>query len=290
MKYVRKIVDDYCLLDLETTGLSSWVDEVIEVGILKIRNNEVIDKYTSLCKPRRPIDSFITKLTGITNDMVESSPAFKDLKNEVMAFIGDDIIVGHNVSFDVGFIQEKFEEEYDNKYVDTLQLARKLYPNFENHKLSTISNELGFGEAEHRALGDCVTTKKLYDTIKQKLIDENIELDSLFYKKKLINVNDFEAQQEVDEDNFFYNKRVVFTGVLEKMTRREAMQLVVNAGGILDNNVVKKTNYLILGNNDYCLSIKDGKSSKHKKAEELKLKGQDIEILDETTFYNLLNM
>lgn len=88
----------------------------------------------------------------------------------------------------------------------------------------------------------------------------------------------------------FTNKHCVFTGKLEKMIRKDAMQLVVNVGGILDNSVTKKTNYLILGNNDYCSSIKDGKSSKHKKAEKYKLEGQDIEIIDEDTFYNLFNL
>lgn len=74
------------------------------------------------------------------------------------------------------------------------------------------------------------------------------------------------------------------------MVRKDAMQLIVNVGGILDNSVTKKTNYLILGNNDYVSSIKDGKSSKHKKAEKYKLEGQDIEIIDEDTFYNLFNL
>ena len=74
------------------------------------------------------------------------------------------------------------------------------------------------------------------------------------------------------------------------MLRKEAMQLVVNCGGIIDKNVTKQTNFLILGNNDYCSSIKDGKSKKQKKAEELKLRGLDIEILDENVFYKMLGV
>ena len=81
----------------------------------------------------------------------------------------------------------------------------------------------------------------------------------------------------------------MFTGKLEKMIRRDAMQLVVNLGGVLDKNVTKQTNYLILGNNDYNAILKGEKSSKQKKVERLKLEGQDIEIIDELTFYDLLN-
>lgn len=72
------------------------------------------------------------------------------------------------------------------------------------------------------------------------------------------------------------------------MVRQDAMQIVVNLGGLLDNNVTKSTNYLILGNNDYNAILKGKKSSKHKKAEKLKLEGQDIEIIDEFTFYDLI--
>ena len=73
------------------------------------------------------------------------------------------------------------------------------------------------------------------------------------------------------------------------MPRKDAMQLVVDLRGIVANSVTKKTNYLILGNNDYCTQIKDGKSNKQKKAEKLKLSGQDIEVISENTFYEMLN-
>ena len=124
---------------------------------------------------------------------------------------------------------------------------------------------------------------------------DGLEINDLFAKKnhsgKRIDIHSIKPESiEIDEDNFFYNKHCIFTGKLEKMVRKDAMQLIVNVGGILDNSVTKKTNYLILGNNDYVSSIKDGKSSKHKKAEKYKLEGQDIEIIDEDTFYNLFNL
>ena len=94
---------------------------------------------------------------------------------------------------------------------------------------------------------------------------------------------------EIDEDNFFYGKHVVFTGKLEKMLRKDAMQIIVDLGGILDKSVNKNTNYLILGNNDYNAVLHGEKSNKHKKAEKLKMEGNDINIIDEFTFYDIIN-
>ena len=94
---------------------------------------------------------------------------------------------------------------------------------------------------------------------------------------------------EIDKDNPIYGKYVVFTGALEKFKRSEAMQLVANLGGINQNGVTKATDYLVLGNNDYCATIKGGKSSKQKKAEEYMLKGTGIAIMDEKTFYDMVS-
>ena len=104
-----------------------------------------------------------------------------------------------------------------------------------------------------------------------------------------IKVKDIVSQNtEFDKDNPLYNKVCVFTGTLEKMARKDAMQIVVNLGGICGDNVTNKTNYLILGNNDYCRTIKDGKSNKQKTAEKLKINGQDIEIISENVFYDMI--
>ena len=136
-----------------------------------------------------------------------------------------------------------------------------------------------------------------YDAIKEKMAKENLEINNLWVCKKSgshgkeIDIKSITATNEdIDEDGFFYGKHVVFTGKLERMTRKEAMQLVVNVGGILDKSVTKTTNYLILGDNDYNAILKGEKSSKHKKAEKLKLDGQDIDILDELTFYDILEV
>lgn len=294
--YVRKLVNDYCVLDTETTGHSFTYDRIIEVGILKIRDNQIVDKYNKLVNPDCELDDFIIELTGITNDMLHNQPYIYDIKDEIISFIGDDLIVGHNTSFDINFIKRELDWNLENEYTDTLQFSRKLYPEMSHHRLSDMVQLLSLSRNSHRSIDDCIATKELYDAIKEKIQNDNIEIKDLFYNKKSnhkkgIDIDNIKADvSDIDEDNFFYGKHCVFTGTLEKMVRKDAMQLVVNVGGILDKSVTKETNYLILGNNDYCSSIKDGKSSKQKKAEKLKLKGQDIEILDENTFYILMGI
>lgn len=291
--YTKQIINDYCVLDTETTGLSSYYNEIIEIGILKVRDNKIVDMYSQLIKPNCEIDPFITSLTGITNEMLKDMPAIDFVMSDVLSFIGMDVIIGHNTSFDIRFLNAGFNIELDNKYMDTMQFARKLFPELKHHRLSDLTSYLGLSNNEHRSISDCIATKELYDSIKDTMNKRGLKIQDLWVKsihgRKGIDIKLIHPTEvEIDEDNFFFNRHVVFTGKLEKMVRHDAMQIVVNLGGILDNNVIKSTNYLILGNNDYNAILKGEKSSKHKKAEKLKLEGQDIEIIDEFTFYDLI--
>ena len=178
--------------------------------------------------------------------------------------------------------------------MDTMQFARKVYPKLQHHRLSDLTEYLGLSNNEHRSIADCIATKELYDAVKATMTEKGLRIEDLWagsksHGGKSIDISSITPTTvEMDEDGFFYGRHVVFTGKLEKMVRKEAMQIVVNLGGILDNSVCKQTNYLILGNNDYNAILKGEKSSKHKKAEKLKLEGQDIEIIDEFTFYDIL--
>lgn len=291
MKYVRKILSDYCIIDLETTGLSAEFDEIIELAALKIRGNEIISRYQQLVKPTNEIDEFITELTGITNEMVANQPSIDKAIKSFLDFIDNETIVGHNTSFDIQFIQKAANSELENEYIDTLQLARKVYPDLKHHRLKDMAKYLKFDYTAHRALGDCEATFELYKDIESQLKIKGLELSDLFYHKRKYGYNyDLHAEGETNKDNFFFDKHVVFTGKLDKMERKEAMQLVVNAGGILDKTVTKSTNYLVLGNNDYVSSIKDGKSTKQKKAEKYIISGCDLSIIDEITFYRLIGI
>ena len=292
--YVRKIISDYCVVDTESTGLSSYYDEIIEVGILKIRDGKVVDQYSQLIKPNNAIDDFITYLTGITNKMLVNQPSIKEVEGEILDFLGDDIIVGHNTSFDIRFLNASFKETLKNEYMDTMIFSRKIYPQLPHHRLSDLAKFLNLTNSQHRALADCTTTYQLYETIKSTMDERGLKLSDLWQCHSNghpgIDIKAIKPKSnEIDEDNFFYGKHVVFTGKLEKMLRKDAMQIIVDLGGILDKSVNKNTNYLILGNNDYNAVLHGDKSNKHKKAEKLKMEGNDINIIDEFTFYDIIN-
>ena len=168
-KYVKKNVKDYCVLDIETTGLSWEFDHIIEIGIVKVRDHQLVAQYQQLIDPQVEISSFITGLTGITNKMVENQPILEEIYDDVFQFIGKDIIVGHNTSFDLNFIANQFQVDLQNEYMDTVQLSRKAYPELSHHRLSDMVAYLGLSNNEHRALADCIATYELYEKCLKKL-------------------------------------------------------------------------------------------------------------------------
>lgn len=299
----KSIIDfptDYILFDIETTGLDSEYDEIIEIGAIKVRNTKENGEFHSLVKPKHRIDDFITDLTGITNEMVKDAPSIKDVLPLFVDFIGEDILVGHNVNFDINFIYDNLVR-YNfnplmNNYVDTLRLARRILPELKHHRLKDLADYYNIDTVgNHRSMKDVDITnciyKKLKSDVEEKYGTINDFIDSCKRKPRdRIKFSDIKATtDDINEENPFYDKYVAITGTLERMQRKDAMQLIANLGGICQDGVNKDTNYLILGNTDYNPQLRGKKSSKLLKAEEMKVKGYDIEIISENVFYDILN-
>ena len=298
-KSIIDFPENYVVLDLETTGLMPDFDEIIEIVALKIENGNITDTFQQLVKPENEIGSFIEQLTGITNEMLSTAPKINEALPLFDKFVGDSIVVGHNVNFDVNFLYDNymnvFERPFSNDFIDTMRIARKIYPKLPHHRLKDIVQYLGIAEnGYHRALKDCEYTYKCYQSMENTVMQDfnGIQAFQALFRNKggRLDLTKLVANKlEFDETHPLYKKVCVFTGTLEKYTRQEAAQIVVNLGGTCGNTVNKKTDYLILGNNDYCSTIKNGKSSKQQKAEEYKLKGQDIEIIPESVFYDMIS-
>ena len=389
----------FVVIDIETTGLDPTHNCIIEVAGIKVNDEKIVDTFSSLINPEIELSPFITELTGITNEELATASKASPVLKSFSDFIGDSILIGHNVHFDINFLYDNFENYLSkplcNNFVDTLRLSRRFFKDAPSHTLGALSWYLGITVSEsHRALADCYTTLHLYCFLRKaayaisasqaELLESlsfdnanpfygkriavkgipqlysfefmksvsdkcNAKMSDVFYNscdyiifshytykaymkdsdsakfekakqlvdagtltilsedewckmlnipipsistpssKKKLSANDIVTENtDFDETHPLYGKICVFTGTLEKMTRKTAMQMVVDLGGLVGNSVTKKTNYLILGNNDYCSSIKDGKSSKQKKAESLKLSGNDIEIISENVFYDML--
>lgn len=295
--------DDFCVVDIETTGLSPAYDEIIELSAVKVRSGSVIDKFSALVKPDGRyigdngellyVNEFITELTGITNEMLETAPLISEVIDEFLCFVGNSIIVGHNVNFDINFIYDTLLNEkgidFKNNFCDLLRVSKQLFPELPNHKLLTVASALNVSVTEsHRGLADCLTSFECFQKCRLFVEENNINFD-IFKNNGDVDLRKITTSKEnIDHSHPLFGKVCVFTGTLEKMTRAEAAQIVVDFGGICENGVTSRSNFLILGNNDYCKSIKDGKSNKQKKAEKLILNGQDLQILPEDVFYDML--
>ena len=145
-------------VDIETTGLNPEEDAIIEIGAVKFNGRRVEDEWSTLVNPRRPIPGFITQLTGITNPMVRNAPLLVDIMGDMIAFIGDAPVVGHNISFDLSFLQKAGALRH-NIDIDTYELAAVLMPTASRYNLSALAQQLNILlPATHRALDDAKVT------------------------------------------------------------------------------------------------------------------------------------
>lgn len=173
-KLLYKLPSQYTVVDLETTGFDCNKDHVIEVAALRVRNGEVVDSFESLIHCPCEIDQTITKLTGITNEMLADAPLLESVLPSLLDFIGSDLLMGHNLSFDIRFLNMATaaigKEQKSYKYVDTMYLARKIFPEWKHHRLDDLVSNLkvDVGTA-HRALGDTYRTKGCFDALCEEI-------------------------------------------------------------------------------------------------------------------------
>lgn len=174
---VNKHVDDYCVVDLETTGVFVGSAKIIEISAIKVRNNEIVSEYSTLVNPKCHIPEEATAVNHITDDMVNDAPALDDIIDEFMSFVDNDVIIGYNnAGFDMNILYDAILEirsrHFTNNYLDMLHAVRRSLPELKNSKLETVSNFYGLDTfGEHRALKDCYLTKSCYDKLYEQFGD-----------------------------------------------------------------------------------------------------------------------
>lgn len=156
----------FVVVDIETTGLSYLGgDKITEIGAVKIVDGKIVDKFQTLINPERRISEEITKLTGISEDMVKDMPTFDKIIPDFFKYAAGSIIVGHNLDFDYKFIKFYAKEQgytFKNEGIDTLPFAREVVPRLKNHKLNTVCDHFSIEFLHHRALSDAHATAKLF--------------------------------------------------------------------------------------------------------------------------------
>ncbi|MBB6449273.1 DNA polymerase-3 subunit alpha (Gram-positive type) [Geomicrobium halophilum] len=170
----------FVVFDVETTGLSAVYDTIIELAAVKVENGEVVDRFESFAQPHVPLPAKITELTGITDAMLEDAPEVSDVLQQFRDFVGDSGLVAHNANFDIGFINAGYKNqgwpETKLPVVDTLELARFLYPNMKNHRLNTLCKAMDIElVSHHRAIYDTEATAYLFMKMIRDAADQGIE-------------------------------------------------------------------------------------------------------------------
>ena len=172
--------EEFVVFDIETMGLNAYSNEIIEIGAVKIKAGRIIDRYSQLFNPGKSIPYKITEITGITDQLVANEPSVDQVIGKFVDFIGDAVLVAHNAPFDMGFIKRDIKEylniDLENSVIDTLQMARDLFPDLKKYGLGDLNKVLGLAlENHHRAVDDSQATANMFNIFLEKYKERGIE-------------------------------------------------------------------------------------------------------------------
>ena len=287
----QSIDTTYCVLDLETTGFSFRTEKITEVGIMKVKNGEVIDEFSCFVNPEKPIPQRVVEVTNITDDMVKDAETIDKVMPKILEFVGDSVLVAHNADFDIGFLKYNANElglSLDNTYLDTLRLAKDLFPDYKKYKLGKIAENLGIKvEVAHRALDDVDTTVKVLNVMLNMLKEKGCEtLDDITKKvageadfKKLptyhaiilatnyVGIKNLYKLVSISHLDYFYKKPRILKSIYKKYSEGLILGSACEAGELYQaiemgktdeeiEDIAKDYDYLEiqpLGNNDFLI-------------------------------------
>ena len=176
----QSIDTTYCILDLETTGFLPAIAKITEVVIMKVQNGQVIDQFSCFVNPEKPIPPRVVEVTNITDDMVKDAETIDKVMPKILEFLGDSVIVAHNVGFDIGFLKQNAKNlgyEFDYTFIDTLILSKILFPDFRSYKLDKILETLEIEhQLEDRTMDYARNTYILFNIILDKIKDRGIKI------------------------------------------------------------------------------------------------------------------
>lgn len=286
-----EFLKNYTLIDIETTGLSPYRDRVTELGGIKVRDGEIVDEYTHLVayEKSNKVPAFITKLNGITEEKIinEGIPV-DEATHDFREFIGDDVIIGYNINFDLNFVYDlaqKFKlKELNNDYVDVLRLARAYYPKERHNRLLDCMQRAGIAQVEqHRGLDDSIDTKKVYDDFRDHFTPDLLLKAQSKIKNFSLTENALQPWQ-IGFRNPVNGKKIVLSDHLH-FDQNDGMKMIDNLGGEAQGRIEPATNYVIVGDHDFF----NRNNSDLKIARELNAQGAEIKTLSESFFLNMLD-
>ncbi len=189
---------EFVVFDIETTGLNALSERMTEIGAVRVKNGEILERFNIFVNPEKMIPAKIVDLTGITDEMVKDAPKEAEALRQFYDFIGQDaVLVAHNADFDTGFIRAAAARcgmEYSYSHVDTLVAAKALYPGLKNYKLDTLVSHLKVGPFNHhRACDDAEVTAKVFLDMLSRLKEKGIaSVDEI---NKALSNGDYKTQR-----------------------------------------------------------------------------------------------
>ena len=311
---------EFIAIDFETAN--QYPNSACSIGIVYVNNQKIADeKYFLIQPPIMKFDRKNMEVHGITPEAVKDAPAFNEVWKTIEHDFKDTMIIAHNAYFDMSVLHACLKE-YDLAipeltYCCSIPISnRAIGGNRVRQSLKERTRYFGIDlEEHHHALADARACAELvlksieasgqpsfpdfleaHPSLPIKRLSQLKPMNAFTKEKapvtkkysKTVKIGDIKPTIDPDENNHLYGKTFVFTGDLDSMNRIDAMQTIVNFGGILKSSVSKKTDYLIIGRQDHSIVGDKGISSKESKARELQDKGIPIELLDESRFLRLL--
>lgn len=275
-KPILEFPDSYIVVDIETTGLDPVKDCIMEISAVKYRKNRKVDDYVVLINIDRRVPLHITELTGITNKMLEGGVEVTAALQGFIDFIGEDIVVGYNVPFDLAFLNQASERyllrSIFNDYIDVMQIAMEKLPFLGRTKQIVVAKYFGIGtEGSHRALNDCEICNACY----QKLKELSVPLYSMPDKQVLL-----EALPDAQGDKPFLGKKFLFIGCLYKWYIKNLMDVVEKLGGTVCSDASSSADIVVVGTADQAVL----ESKEFLRLIELKASGGEFALLKDCSF------
>ena len=288
----QSIDTTYCILDLETTGISYITEKITEVGIVKIKDGKQIDSFECFVNPEKPIPQEVVEITHITDEMVKDADTIDKVIPKIIDFIGDSVLVAHNADFDISYLKYNFEKygyKLENSYIDTLRLSKAVFPELKRFKLGLIAEHLGIVvEVAHRALDDVITLHKVFNEILKRTkeldgttiddFDNKFERDYtklpsyhiIILAKNYVGLRNLYKLISISHLDYFYKKPRILKSILNKHREGLIIGSACEAGELYRAIVSKRTDEEIeeiasyydyleiqpIGNNEYL--IRDG--------------------------------
>ncbi len=283
-------MDTFLAIDLETANAD--MASICQIGIATFQNNKLIKEWSSLVDPEDFFDEINISIHGITEDTIRGAPTLPEIYPEIQSVLNDVICVSHTHFDRVSLnraLQEYSLEPLNVQWLDSAKVARRTWEEiaYKGYGLANVCQLVGYEFQHHDALEDA---KACGEVLLAAINKSGIDLNSwLARSAQPIRGGSYSTiALEGNPEGELYGQTVVFTGALS-LPRREAAALAAKAGCAVTSSVTKKTNYLVVGDQDITKLAGKKKSSKHLKAEQLILSGQPIRILKESDFMILVN-